>query len=103
MTVTASAPQNVVIEEPAQRARVRHASDLLRLVLALAVTIGGFLLATTLNNISEAITVEVIESVDAVPNSWVVVFIVVVWPATMTTPPGPRPMATAWSRSGLPK
>ena len=75
MTATTSPPQNVVIEEPERRANVRHASDLLRLVIALLVAVGGFLLATTLNNISEAITVEVIESVDAVPNGWVVLLI----------------------------
>lgn len=50
----------------------RHPSDLLRLIVALVATIIGFLLATTLNELSEAITVEVIEGFDAFPN-WVIV------------------------------
>jgi undecaprenyl-diphosphatase len=64
----------VTIEEPTERKVVRHPTDLLRLIIAILATILGFLLATTLNNISEAITVEVIEGFDVVPNG-VMIFI----------------------------
>jgi undecaprenyl-diphosphatase len=66
---------DVIIEEPAERGIERHPSDLLRLVIALAATGLGFLLASGLDDISEAITVEVIDGFDAFPN-WVIVFIV---------------------------
>ena len=65
---------DVVVEEP-ERALVRHPSDLLRLILALVFTGLGFLLATTLNNLSEAVTIEVIEGFDGLPNPVVVVLI----------------------------
>jgi undecaprenyl-diphosphatase len=67
-------PRAVVIEEP-ERPVVRHPSDLLRLIIALVFTALGFLLATTLNNLSEAITIEVIEGFDTFPNPVVVVLI----------------------------
>ena len=56
--------RGVIIEEPAERKIVRHPTDLLRLIVAIVATILGFLLATTLNNLSEAITVEVIQGFD---------------------------------------
>jgi uncharacterized protein (TIRG00374 family) len=71
-------PAAVVIEEPAERKVVRHPTDLLRLVIAVVATILGFLLATTLNNLSEAITVEVIEGFDSFPNPVVIVFLALI-------------------------
>jgi undecaprenyl-diphosphatase len=62
----------VIIDEPAGRGIERHPSDLLRLILAVVATVVGFFLATTLNELSEAITVEVIEGFDGFPN-WVIV------------------------------
>ncbi len=44
--------QGVIIDEPAERAVVRHPTDLLRLIIAVVATILGFFLATTLNNLS---------------------------------------------------
>jgi glycosyltransferase 2 family protein len=69
---------SVKIDEPAERGIVRHPTDLLRLIIAVLATIVGFLLATTLNNISEAITVEVIEGFDHVPNGVVIVVLGVI-------------------------
>ena len=66
---------DVLIEEPERRSIVRHPSDALRLVLAIAVTLFGLLLATTLNELSEAITVEVVEGFDGLADPVVVVFI----------------------------
>lgn len=63
---------DVVIEEPERRSIVRHPSDLLRLVAGLLFTGIGFLLASSLDELSEAITVEVIEGVDGLPNAVVV-------------------------------
>jgi undecaprenyl-diphosphatase len=65
----------VVIDEPAERKIVRHPTDLLRLIIAVVATILGFFLATTLNNLSEAITVEVIEGFDAFPVAVIIVFL----------------------------
>lgn len=65
MTTTAEA--EVVIDEPPGRGIERHPSDLLRLLLALAFTGIGFLLASVLDDISEAIAVEVIDGLDAIP------------------------------------
>jgi glycosyltransferase 2 family protein len=65
----------VIVEEPAERAIVRHPTDLLRLIIALVATVLGFFLATTLNNLSEAITVEVIQGFDSFPNAVVMVFL----------------------------
>jgi undecaprenyl-diphosphatase len=73
--VTATLPPEVVVEEPDRRANLRHPSDVLRLIIALVVTVIGFLLATTLNELSEAITVEVVEGFDGLANAVVVVFI----------------------------
>jgi undecaprenyl-diphosphatase len=76
----------VVIGEPARRSIERHPSDLLRLVLALLVTGMGFLLATVLNNVSEAVTVEVIETVGHLPvglvvaSIWLVAFFALLIP-----------------------
>lgn len=70
--------QGVIIDEPAERAVVRHPTDLLRLIIAVVATILGFFLATTLNNLSEAITVEVIEGFDSFPNGVVIVFLSIV-------------------------
>jgi len=66
---------DVVIDEPERRSFERHPSDLLRLVVALLVTGIGFLFATIFNNVSEAVTVEVIEIVRHVPTGFVVVAI----------------------------
>ena len=74
MTATLERP-DVHIEEPEHRSIVRHPSDVLRLLIAGIVTLVGFLLATTLNELSEAITVEVVEGFDGLPNAVVVVFI----------------------------
>ena len=104
MPETAMTPSSVVIEEPEGRALVRHASDLLRLVIAVLIAVVGFFLATTLNDISEAVTVEVIESVDAVPNSWVVVFIVVIELLSLLLPIlaiGALAWLRQWRRLGL--
>lgn len=67
-----------LIDEPEHRSIERHPSDLLRLSIAVVVTVFGFLLATMLNNISEAITVEVIDTVDQAPNFAVVATISIV-------------------------
>jgi undecaprenyl-diphosphatase len=67
-----------LIDQPERRSIERHPSDLLRLVIAVAVTVFGFLLATMLNNISEAITVEVIDTVDQAPSFAVVAAISIV-------------------------
>ena len=67
--------RGVIIEEPAERKIVRHPTDLLRLIVAIVATILGFLLATTLNNLSEAITVEVIQGFDHLPSPVVIVFV----------------------------
>ena len=67
-----------VIEEREQRGMMRHPSDLLRLLFAVFFTVIGFLLATTLSELSEAITVEVIEGVDALPNEVIVAGILTV-------------------------
>ncbi len=74
MTPSIEHPE-IVIEEPEERPIERHPSDVLRLVVALLVALVGFLLATMLNNISEAITVEVIDTVSKVPSVAVVVVI----------------------------
>ncbi len=66
---------DVVIEEPERRSIVRHPSDLLRLIAGLVFTGIGFLLASSLDELSEAITVEVIEGVDGLPNAVVVAVI----------------------------
>jgi hypothetical protein len=66
---------DILIEEPERRSIVRHPSDALRLVVAVAVTLLGFLLATTLNELSEAITVEVVEGFDGLADPVVVIFI----------------------------
>ena len=74
LTVTIE-ERGVIIEEPAERKIVRHPTDLLRLIIAVVVTIGGFFLATTLNNLSEAITIEVIEGFDVFPNGVMIVLL----------------------------
>jgi hypothetical protein len=61
----------VAIDEPEKRSIECHPSDLLRLVTALVATIGGFLLATVFNNVSVAITVEVIEGARHLPSGLV--------------------------------
>ena len=76
MTTSIEQPA-VVIDEPDGRPIERHPSDLLRLVIALLVALAGFLLATMLNNVSEAITVEVLDTVSKVPSVAVVVAITV--------------------------
>lgn len=73
-----SEANTTLIDQPERRSIERHPSDLLRLVIAVAVTVFGFLLATTLNNISEAITVEVIDTVDQAPSFAVVAAISIV-------------------------
>ena len=77
MTTAIGQPE-IVIDEPDGRPIERHPSDVLRLVVALLVSIVGFLLATMLNNISEAFTVEVIDTVSKVPSVAVVVVITTV-------------------------
>lgn len=68
MTSEPSAPQRDAPLEitDAPRALKRHPSDLQRLMIALFVGLIGFLLATYLNTIGEAFTVEVINGVGAV-------------------------------------
>ena len=75
---TTTEDRGVMIEEPAERKIVRHPTDLLRLIVAIVATILGFLLATTLNNLSEAITVEVIQGFDHLPNPVVMVVLALV-------------------------
>jgi undecaprenyl-diphosphatase len=70
--VTTTIEHNGVELEDAPVHVTRHPTDLLRLIVALIATIVGFLLATTLNEISEAITVEVIEGFDSFPNAVVI-------------------------------
>jgi len=67
---------DVIIEEPQKRANVRHPSDLLRLVAGLVVVVLGVLLATVLDEIAEAIAIEVIHGADRFPNAVVVFFII---------------------------
>ena len=74
MTTAIEQPE-IDIDEPEGRRIERHPSDVLRLVVALLVALVGFLLATMLNNISEAITVEVIDTVSKIPSVAVVVTI----------------------------
>jgi glycosyltransferase 2 family protein len=68
----------VVIDEPLKPPFIRHPTDLLRVVIAVAVTLIGILLATMLNNVSEAITVEVIDGFDNFADPVVVVIILLV-------------------------
>ena len=58
--MTTTEQPSVDADQRSARPIERHPSDLLRLIIALGATIIGFLLATTLNELSEAITVEVI-------------------------------------------
>lgn len=67
---------DVVIEEPEKKATVRHPSDLLRLVIGLVVVVGGVLLATVLDEIAEAIAIEIIHGADRLPNAMVVFLII---------------------------
>jgi len=62
----------------APRAIMRHPSDLQRLIIALVVGAVGFLLATYLNTIGEAITVEVINGVGRLSNTIVVLGIITI-------------------------
>ncbi len=64
---------DVQIIEPERRSLMRHPSDLLRLVIAVLVTLMGFGLATVFNNVAEAITVEVIQTAGHVPTEAVVI------------------------------
>lgn len=75
MANTSAPIKGAMIEEPPAAGNRRHPSDLLRLIIALLATILGFVLATMLNEISEAITVEVIEVFDAVPSAVMVVLL----------------------------
>lgn len=77
MTTTIDKP-DVVIDEPEKRALLRHPTDLFRLIVAVLATIVGFFLATMLNELSEAISVEVIEGFDDFPNAVVIVFLSIV-------------------------
>ena len=70
--MTTTEQPSVDTDQRSARPIERHPSDLLRLIIALGATIIGFFLATTLNELSEAITVEVIEGFDAFPN-WVII------------------------------
>jgi hypothetical protein len=67
---------------------VRHPSDLQRLLLALLVGVGGFLLATYLNTISEAITVEVINGTATFPVPVIIAVIVAIDVLTILLPLG---------------
>ena len=67
---------------------VRHPSDLQRLLLALLIGVGGFLLATYLNTISEAITVEVINGVGTFPGPVIIAVIIAVDVLTVFVPLG---------------
>ena len=68
----------VAIEEPPERGVERHPSDLLRLVISLGFTFIGLLLASVLDDVSEAIVIELIAAFDNVPNPIVVGFILFV-------------------------
>lgn len=95
---------DVVIEEPAKRAIVRHPSDLLRLVLGVGATIVGLLLATFLDEISEAVTIEVIHGADQLPNSVVVslmLFIALFSVAIPVAAVGYLAWRRQWRRLGL--
>ncbi|MGI9667474.1 MAG: hypothetical protein ACR2N2_10275, partial [Acidimicrobiia bacterium] len=70
-------PNEVQITEP-PRSLLRHPTDLQRLIVGLLVTGIGFLLATYLNTINEAITVEVINGVGTFPGPVVVLGIITV-------------------------
>lgn len=63
-------------EEAYQRRRLP--SDLLRLVIALAIGAVGFLLASVLDNISVGITIEVVDAFDGLPAAMVVTTILAV-------------------------
>ena len=67
---------------------VRHPSDLQRLLLALLVGVGGFLLATYLNTISEAITVEVINGIATFPGPVIIAVVVAIDVLTIFLPLG---------------
>jgi undecaprenyl-diphosphatase len=68
----------VEIVEPAQVGIVRSPTDLLRLVIAVLATLGAFILATALNDVSLAITVEVINAAGKAPSGILVVTIVAI-------------------------
>jgi uncharacterized protein (TIRG00374 family) len=67
---------------------VRHPSDLQRLLLALLVGVGGFLLATYLNTISEAITVEVVNGIGTFPGPVIIAVVIGIDVLTVFVPVG---------------
>ncbi len=55
---------------------MRHPTDVQRLAIGLVVTIVGFFLATYLNTINEAITVEVINGLGAAPKPVIILAVI---------------------------
>jgi len=76
---------------------VRHPSDLQRLLLALLIGVGGFFLATYLNTINEAITVEVINGVGTFPGPVIIGVLIAVDVLTVFLPLGIG-VALVWKR-----
>lgn len=76
---------------------VRHPSDLQRLLIAVVVGIVGFFLATYLNTISEAITVEVINGVGKLANPIIIAGVIAANVLTLFLPLGIIG-ALAWQR-----
>ncbi|MCZ7533738.1 MAG: flippase-like domain-containing protein [Acidimicrobiia bacterium] len=74
-TTAVSSPPEVVIDEPPRQHNRRHPTDLLRLLVAVIVTVVGFSLATMINQVSEAITVQVVDTLDNVPSAVMVVLL----------------------------
>ncbi|MGI9642198.1 MAG: hypothetical protein ACR2N9_05390, partial [Acidimicrobiia bacterium] len=70
----------------APRAIMRHPSDLQRLLIALVIGAVGFLLATYLNTIGEAIAVEVINGVGRLSNTLVILGIITIDFFTLALP-----------------
>lgn len=70
-------PTAVEITEPPQ-SLLRHPTDLQRVLVGLLVTIVGFFLATYLNTINEAITVEVINGIGTFPGPIIVLTIITI-------------------------
>ncbi len=78
--------EDTVVTHEEARGYLRHPSDLLRMLVALFVAIAGFFLATTLNEISQSVTVEVISAAGKMSSILVVFAIVAVLSVQLLLP-----------------
>ncbi len=76
-----------VVDEPDRPSHTRLPSDLLRLILAVIVGAFGLVVASILDEVSVGLTVEVLESVSAVPDPVIVVGILAVQLVAWLIPP----------------